>query len=295
MNIKKTLIALAVVAASSAGVAHAGLGEFAPGALDQTVNIGGTVNKVDMSGFWEWAVGTGLDNYQNTVRDLQERDGKYVMSITNSGNTPILVGKTTQAFSTPSISGYGAIPQIKLSDSRGNDVLLVQEAISHDGKYHFDLPVSSSDNQSIGSVRVYVAVAGIVGTARPGNNTGEIQSLSANNGTCDVCIFKGGLGEYAGGIFNDPAQASDTVQLFGGLSSGGVLTQIQDVYPEVNSLIAHAGNTSENMYYNDGTVVVSASYAMGITDGGKIDVSFNNPVTETIQWTAPLHITVSYL
>ncbi|WP_407905109.1 fimbrial protein [Escherichia coli] len=288
MNMKKTLIALAVVAASSAGVAHAGLGEFAPGALDQTVNIGGTVNKVDMSGFWEWAVGTGLDNYQNTVRDLQESNGKYVMSITNSGNTPILVGKTTQAFSTPSVGGYGAIPHITLTGSDNNTITLQPENSSNDGKYYFDLPVSS-DGQNVGTARVHVIAAGIDAIGNSSSNTGEIYSAYS---WTEYSIFYGALPQN--NRISDGSQAATIIASFGGLSQSDALTQIQRVNANVSSFSSSTMLMAENMEYNDGTVV-SASYALGIADGGKIDVSFDNPVTETIQWTAPLHITVSYL
>ncbi len=100
MNMKKTLIALAVVAASSAGVAHAALENFAPGTLDRTVNIGGMISKSDMSGKWEWAVGTGLNHYQSTTKDVEQIDDKWQLSITtfsplitHGNNIPIRVRK----------------------------------------------------------------------------------------------------------------------------------------------------------------------------------------------------------
>lgn len=106
-------------------------------------------------------------------------------------------------------------------------------------------------------------------------------------------IFKGGVlaDNRALRVGSDAAAA---VAKFGGMSAADVLAQIQDVYPGVVDLTNETlSRADEDMQYNDGTVV-SASYALGIASGQAIDVTFNAPVAQSIKWSAPLNVAVTY-
>ncbi|EKY5908417.1 fimbrial protein [Escherichia coli] len=283
---KKTLIALAVAASAVSGMAHA----WTNGDFNGSVDIGGSITADDYRQKWEWMSGADL-SYTNILNELKENGTR--LTINQPTNAPILVGRTTEAFAAPVTSGVGAIPLISFSDYQGNSVSLEYTDVERQGVGMITLPVKGNDgsNEVIGRAVVNVSAAGVFGRAGGSQHDNTLRSLL--NGSSNVTIFHGGLLDSNRGL-NTGNDAAAAVAKFGGLSAGGILAQIQAVYPNVTDLPGSDLNRKqENMYYDDGSVV-SASYALGIATGQKIDVTFNNPVTKSTQWSAPLNMAVTY-
>ncbi|ENY3616662.1 fimbrial protein, partial [Escherichia coli O8:H49] len=230
-------------------------------------------------------------SYTNILHDLTENGTR--LTIHQPTDAPILVGRTTEAFATPVVGGVGAIPLISFSDYQGNPVSLEYTDVEMQGVGIITLPVKGNDgsNEVIGRAVVNVSSAGVFGRGGGSEYDNTLRSLL--NGFSDGTIFHGGLLDDNRGL-NKGDDAAATVAKFGGLSAGEILAQIQAVHPDVTYLTGNEWNRrTENMHYEDGSVV-SASYALGIASGQKIDVTFNNPVTQSTQWSAPLNVAVTY-
>ncbi|WP_105455306.1 fimbrial protein [Escherichia coli] len=279
---KKTLIALAVAASAVSGMAHA----WTNGDFNGSVDIGGSITADDYRQKWSWAVGSDINGFSNALTDLTENGTK--LTITVSGNKPILLGKTTEAFATPVDAGVGAKPQITFTDYEGQTVALQYEHDNKDGLGYFVLPMKNTDGTKIGSLKANVAYAGAVSVGKDGQ--GYIGSLSER----DWSIFKGGLGVYgSASVLDGGDAAAERTALFGSLSQAEMLQQIQAVNAGVSGLGSRTGSVGENMKYTDGTVV-SAAYAMGIANGQTLEATFDQAVTASTQWSAPLNVAVTY-
>lgn len=110
---KKTMIALALAASAVSGMAHA----WTNGDFNGSVDIGGSITADDYRQKWSWAIGSGLDGFNNALTELT--NGGKSLTITVNGDKPILLGKTNVAFATPVVGGVGAIPLITLSGADG--------------------------------------------------------------------------------------------------------------------------------------------------------------------------------
>ena len=282
---KKTLIALAVVASAVSGMAHA----WTNGDFNGSVDIGGSITANDYRQKWEWMSGADL-SYTNILNDLTENGTR--LTINQPTDAPILVGRTTEAFATPVAGGVGAIPLISFSDYQGNPVSLENTDVVMQGVGIITLPVKGNDgsNEVIGRAVVNVSAAGVFGRGGGSANNNTLRALQDSG---DTTIFHGGLLASNSG-WNKGNDAAAAVAKFGGLSAGNILTQIQAVHPNVTDLPGDDWNRrDENMHYEDGSVV-SASYALGIASGQKINVTFDQPVTQSTQWSAPLNVAVTY-
>ncbi|ATI65971.1 fimbrial protein [Edwardsiella tarda] len=282
---KKTLIALAVVASAVSGMAHA----WTNGDFNGSVNIGGSINADDFRQKWSWATGSEI-GFSNLLKDLTE--GGTKLTITVNGDKPILLGKTTEAFSAPVNGGVGAIPQIAFTDYEGGSVELKNPAgETNKGLAYFVLPMKNAEGTKIGSVKVNASYAGAAGVGGTGSPDGILKSLYA--GEADR-IFNGGLPINVGGAeFQNGSDAASRTGLFGSLSADGMLGQIKNVNANITSLTSRVGSTTEHMSYTDGTVV-SAAYSLGIANGQTIEATFDNAVTASTQWSAPLTVAVTY-
>ncbi|MII50054.1 fimbrial protein [Salmonella enterica subsp. enterica serovar Bredeney] len=279
---KKALIALAVAASAVSGMAHA----WTNGDFNGSVDIGGSITADDYRQKWSWAVGSDINGFGSALTDLTE--GGTKLTITVSGNKPILLGKTTEAFATPVDAGVGAKPQITFTDYEGQTVALQYEHNNKDGLGYFVLPMKNTDGTKIGSLKANVAYAGAASVGKDGQ--GYIGSLSER----DWSIFKGGLGAYgSASVLDGGDAAAERTALFGSLSQAEMLQQIQAVNAGVSGLDSRTGSIDENMKYTDGTVV-SAAYALGIVSGQTLEATFDQAVTTSTQWSAPLNVAVSY-
>ncbi|MGM8256102.1 fimbrial protein [Escherichia coli] len=287
---KKTLLALAVVA--STAVSGSAMAAWQTGSFQGNVNFGGTVETTDYSQKWAWMVGTGFDQYVNSIRDIQESNNKYTLTIANQGNNAILLGKTKEAFSTAT-TGVGAIPNITFADFNGQPLLLKNMGMpERTGKAFIDIPIKDGDsNNQIGSLHLNLVVSGVAvnGSA---DAPGRLMSLYG----IQNYIFNGGIPTETPAVeFADGEIAAAKVNQFGGPSAADLWGQVQAVYPQQTQPYTNAtDSTNENMQYSDGTVV-AAAYSMGIQDGQNLVATFDNRPAQTLHWSAPLSIIVSYV
>lgn len=280
---KKTIIALFVGASTVSGVVHA----WTTGDFNGSIDIGGSITANDYRQKWEWAVGSDINGFTNTLTDLTENGTK--LTITVNGDKPILLGKTKEAFSTPEI-GVGAIPLISLSDATGIKQLIKGTSGAQSGIGTFELEIQNRDtNEKIGTLRATMtgmAVAGIAGA----ENTGKLTALYGYNNNH---IFSGGLTVENGSDVKDANIAAAFTEKMGTLSATDILSQIQQVKQNVDSLAPQTFSVPENMRYNDGNVV-SAAYALGFENGQTLEATFDSAIIASTQWTAPLNVSITY-
>ncbi|MEB7340794.1 F4 (K88) fimbria major subunit/adhesin FaeG [Escherichia coli] len=282
---KKTLIALAIAASAASGMAHA----WMTGDFNGSVDIGGSITADDYRQKWEWEVGTGLNGFSNVLNDLT--NGGTKLTITVTGNKPILLGRTKEAFATP-VSGVGGIPQIAFTDYEGASVELRNpDGETNKGLAYFVLPMKNAEGTKVGSVKVNASYAGVSGAGGVTSADGGLSSLYAAGSNV---IFYGGLPtNVAQSELLSGSAAAARTELFGSLSKNDILGQIQRVNANITSLVDGAGSSSEDMAYTDGTVI-SAAYALGIANGQTIEATFDQAVTASTQWSAPLNVAVTY-
>nr|4WEI_A Chain A, K88 fimbrial protein AD [Escherichia coli] len=239
---------------------------------------------------WEWKVGTGLNGFGSVLNDLT--NGGTKLTITVTGNKPILLGRTKEAFATPVTSGVDGIPHIAFTDYEGASVELRNpDGETEKGLAYFVLPMKNAEGTKVGSVKVNASYAGALGRGGVTSADGELMSLFAEG---SHAIFYGGLptnvknSELKGG-----SAAAARTELFGSLSKNDILGQIQRVNANITSLVNVPGSFNENMAYTDGSVV-SVAYALGIANGQTIEATFNQAVTTSTQWSAPLNVAITY-
>lgn len=280
---KKTLIALAVAASAVSGMAHA----WTNGDFNGSVDIGGSITADDERQKWLWAVGSDINGFNNSLKNMTENKTK--LTITVNSNKPILLGKTNEAFSTPVAGGMGAIPQIAFTGYDGTPVELKNpDGVRDKGLAYMVLPMKNEKGDKLGSVTVNASYAGAVMVGKPGSVS--LRSLYAGSNNV---IFYGGLPfNVPGSEFLKGDSAASRTELFGSLSASGMLKQLQGVYPNITTYDIQ-NNANENMQYTDGTVV-SAAYALGIADGQTIELTFDKAVTASTKWSAPLNVAVTY-
>lgn len=285
---KKTLIALAVLGTSISGVANA----WTSGDFNGSVNIGGNIVADNFSQKWEWAVGSSINGFNNALKELTE-DGKK-LTITVHGNKAILLGRTTEAFSTPTSGGWGAIPQIAFTDYEGQAVTLENPAgETNKGLASFVLPMKDATGAKLGSVKVNASYAGVaLASVLP--SVGSYSNIFSLYGGGADRIFNGGLPiNVPGSELRSGIAAAERTGLFGSLSQADMTAQLQAVDPTAAADIRDYGNATTTMGADINTAT-SAAYALGIADGQTIEATFNNAVTASIQWSAPLNVAVTY-
>lgn len=281
---KKTLIALAVAASAVSGMAHA----WTNGDFNGSVDIGGRITADDYRQKWSWAVGSDINGFSNVLTDLTE--GGTKLTITVNGDKPILLGKTNEAFSTP-VEGMGAIPQIAFTDYEGASVVLTNpEGETDKGLVYFVLPMKNAEGTKVGSVKVNASYAGVaLGSKGTYANLFSIYAAAANQ------IFYGGIpvnvakAELSSGI-----AAAQRTALFGSLSKDELTAQLQAVEPAAVADVREYGHSSTTSMLASINSATSAAYALGIANGQTIEATFDQAVTASTQWSAPLNVAVTY-
>lgn len=272
---KKNLIALCLAMASGSALA------WTTGDFNGSIDIGGTIEKNEYKGKWFWKSGDGFDNFEHSTNELRSNGTKLVIQV--SEDKPILLGKTSQAFSTPA-AGLGAVPNITFSDYKGTAVTLQGGTTA--GAHYFELPVKTDQAEDqIGTLRVNVTAAGVV--AKQGDTAINLHSLDA---TQNSEVFYGGL--VSGSVLESAAFAAETTGVFGSLNREGLVQQIQAVDSSLTA-VNEGAKATETMVSTDNKVV-SAAYAMGMSAGQTLEATFNNAVTTETRWKAPLNIVVAY-
>ncbi|EHH2060262.1 fimbrial protein [Salmonella enterica subsp. enterica serovar Oranienburg] len=283
---KKTLIALAVATSAISGMAHA----WTNGDFNGSVDIGGNLTADDYRQKWSWAVGNGIDGFRNVLTDLTEVGTKLTIIV--NGDKPILLGKTTEAFATPSSAGgFGGIPLIKFTDYEGASVQIKSpEGETNKGLAYFVLPMKDATGTKVGSVKVNASYAGVaLGAAVTHANLFSVYSTARDQ------IFYGGIpvnvtkAELASGV----AAAARTA-LFGSLSQADMTAQLQAVEPAAATDVRDYGQSAPSSMDVNTNKAISAAYALGIANGQAIEATFDKAVTASMQWSAPLNVAVTY-
>ena len=274
---KKTLIALCVAMVSGSAMA------WSTGDFNGTVDIGGTIEKTEYKAKWQWKSGTGFDSFANTTNQLRVNGTKLVIPVTE--DKPILLGKTTEAFSS-SVGGVAAVPNIVFRGSDGTIVSL-QASGSGDGTHYLELPIKEADaDVRIGTLRVNVTAAGVV--AKEGDSDIQLNSVES---TQNSEVFFGGL--ISNAVVDSATTAAATTAKFGSLSATELQQQVQNVNGTLTTLTEGTSKQTETLVDQNGKVV-AAAYAMGMSNGQTLEATFNKAVTSEVNWKAPMNIVVSY-
>ncbi|HBM7517742.1 fimbrial protein [Escherichia coli] len=283
---KKTLIALAVAASAVSGMAHA----WTNGDFNGSVDIGGSITADDYRQKWSWAVGSDINGFSNALTDLTE--GGTKLTITVNGDKPILLGKTNEAFSTPVAGGVGAIPQIAFTDYEGASVEIKSpEGEINKGLAYLVLPMKNAEGTKVGSVKVNASYAGVA--------LGSIKGIYANlfsvYGGAANRIFNGGIpANVAQAELTSGIAAAQRTALFGSLSKDELTAQLQAVEPAAAADVRDYGRSSSTSMAASVNSATSAAYALGIANGQTIEATFDQAVTASTQWSAPLNVAVTY-
>ncbi len=290
---KKTLIALAVAASAVSGMAHA----WTNGDFNGSVDIGGSITADDYRQKWSWAVGGDINGFNNALAELTQNRTK--LTITVNGDKPILLGKTNEAFSTPVPGGVGAIPLISITDYENKPVTVLAAAGNYNSPdVFFDLAMKNDAGVKVGTVRVNAQAAGVgvigYGPDSSKPNTAESYSLGFKVG--GASLYKGGLPEnIGGGASLDAADAaSSIITKFGSLSTDELYQQTKAVYPSLQDYVHETKKYYETMVSASGVAVKASSYALGIANGQTLEATFDQAVTASTQWSAPLNVAVTY-
>ncbi|MFQ6246869.1 hypothetical protein ACLMPP_20650 [Yersinia enterocolitica] len=264
------------------------------GDFNGNVDIGGSITPEQYSQSWQWESGTDLNNFVNSVQQMT--DGFKKLDITADKNYLILRGTTTAAiFAGP---GEGAVPNIAFSDYEGNSVSLNQDTSADQGTGYFELPIKDDSNKKLGTLRVNATAAGLLVGGY--NGKPSYVSLKATNSNH---AFYGGL---FGKVMADGNTANALMNIFALPEKNALWRQIK-AHPNIDPAIASKASmarTTWSMFgvFNSTTKTsvnymqapAAASYAMGVKTGQLLNATFDNPITSTTKWSAPLNIAVTY-
>ncbi|MCZ8781146.1 fimbrial protein [Escherichia albertii] len=281
---KKTLIALAVVASAVSGMAHA----WTSGDFNDSVDIGGSITAEDYRQKWSWAVGSDINEFSNVLTDMTENGTK--LTITVNGDKTILLGKTNEAFSAPVNGGVGAIPLIAFTDYEGGEVGFYGVE-GGKGEGYMTLPMKNADGTKVGSVKINASYAGVA----LGSKESYSNLFSIHGGNPGSNIFSGGIAVGTSGAeLQSGVSAAARTELFGSLSKADMINQLQAVDPDAVVEVRDYGQSSYTTMSASTNRATSAAYALGIANGQTIEVTFDKAVTASTQWSAPLNIAISY-
>ncbi|MEL9101874.1 fimbrial protein, partial [Escherichia coli] len=155
------------------------------------------------------------------------------------------------------------------------------------GLAYFVLPMKNAEGTKVGSVKVNASYAGVALGSK-----GTYASLFSVYGGAADRIFNGGIpvnvaqSELLSGI-----AAAQRTALFGSLSKDELTAQLQAVEPAAVADIRDYGGSSATSMAASAT---SAAYALGIANGQTIEATFDQAVTASTQWSAPLNVAVTY-
>lgn len=296
---KKTLIALALAATGVSSGTYAAL-TWQTGEINaQAFTLGGTFYSAnEFNGKWQWAVGTDLGGFNNKLSDVDSATKK--MTITVTKDTPILLGKTQNAFNSPFAGGVGSIPQITFKGNGGTSASITPDA-STPGQGTITIPLmqggSGASSSAIGQATFNVKYAGVSldGISTTANGPVTVQSLYSSSATGG--IFFGGLPTSADKVIGSASNAQALITKFEPtLTQNMLLGQIKAVLTGLTTPTVSLSTTAsqENTHHSGSNAVFAAAYALGIGANQHIELTFNTAPTATTEWKAPLTIEVSY-
>ncbi|WP_083275029.1 hypothetical protein [Edwardsiella hoshinae] len=261
------------------------------------LGLGGDLYSTTYTQKWAWAVGSGLNHLSSPLNAIDPASRTARLAV--SQNTPLLLGKTLEAFAAPKRGGVGSIPLISFSDGDGKKVeLRCAEGgdgypRAHDnGLAYIVLPVKDpANNTPIGTARLNLTYVGASAQGGASGSNGKVFSRYAMN---QAMAFFGALPiNVSGAEIQNGANAVSQISALGGPNLSALLGQIQAVNSNITALTPATGSWVEYTNYSDGTVF-SAAYALGFKAGQTVDVIFNRRPAQTTAWTASLRISVTY-
>ncbi|MDM2845524.1 hypothetical protein OGY83_18055 [Citrobacter sp. Cpo090] len=265
------------------------------GNFDGSVDFGGSVKPVEYSQLWRWKVGTGLNDFRNNISEMAQDQKK--LTITMDSPKGLLYGETVEAMTAS--EGMGAIPNIAFTDYEDNTVSLEQDSSDSDGRGHMTLPIKDEQNNKIGTLKLNVTAVGLAVGPYFDNQGGTILAMSANASTNSHVLY-GGL--FARSIGNAYSTGNALVSTkFGGKSLNDIKADLWR-HPVAASL-PMAGWTAitwaSPVDFKEGEDkflhgIASVSYVMGLDEGQTMEATFDNPITATTKWSAPLNVAVTY-
>ena len=264
------------------------------GDITKELNFGGSITPEPYSQLWRWKVGTGLNDFRHNISDMSENLTK--LTITMGSPKGLLYGETVKAITAS--KGMGAIPNIAFSDYENQSVSLKQGSSDGAGKGHMILPIKDEKNNKIGTLKVNVTAAGIA--VGPDSNSSGKNALYISVGADkNTESLYGGL--FSRSIANGYTDGHNLISSFGGKARGALLNDVKK-HPLAKDwpLTGAVRNVSAypvdfktgNNKFVDG--IASVSYVLGIAQNQKMEATFDNPVTATTKWSAPLNVAVTY-
>lgn len=264
MNMKKTLIALAI--AASAAVSGSAMAWTSNGS-GGTVDMGGTLTPVTKVTPWEVQVGSAV-----TGMDADIQKGQTTVSIVTEKAIPVL-GIRTQTAET--FQGQDGIsPQINFGSAINIDTIKNGEAeLTIDVK-------NGSGEEKIGTLSAPLLVGAEYSYTGPNNGKYVMVASTSGDG------FFGGLPKDKSGSLSNPYSRIQEInaEYVANYNNQGVSWS-----PENDGFGAWNFTNSAYNY--------SAYYGSGIEKGKKIKITLNQAASgdTSIQWKASLPVTVTYM
>ncbi|EOW7406882.1 hypothetical protein ACO0LP_004029 [Salmonella enterica] len=265
MNMKKTLIALAV--AASAVVSGSAMAWTANSTGGTSVDLGGTLTPVEKITPWEIQIGAAVTNLDANIQKNQS-----IVDVAVNKAIPVLGIRTVEAKAFPAQAGI-------------NPVINYNGAVNFDGMKNGVAKLTLSVQNGTTGTKIGTLSADILtgaGVARSDVVGGDAYSAySDGNNT-----FQGGIGS-SGQVVN---------------SLGKLRTLLNSINPEFTANFVQLDKPDVGVWrapsFADGVGKkgsYSAFYGSGIESGKKIQIKLDAPAAaDAIAWKASLPVTVSY-
>ncbi|EBU7005288.1 TPA: hypothetical protein NPB33_004207 [Salmonella enterica subsp. enterica serovar Kintambo] len=260
---KKTLIALALVATAVSGSAMA----WTPNGLGGTMEFGGTLTPKDVVNPWEVKMGTGTD--MNTLNGSLKPNEK-VVNITLSKSVPFLGIRTVNN------KGFYGAPGISPKINYGN-VIDVANFVKGEVPFSIDVNSTATPATKIGTLTTKLTAVG-VGAETGDPHYNSVVALEANS------IFRGGLPQTRAEVMPVAQAKSVAAALFSDIAANF----------DTLSLPENTGTAGSNYNPTNPLHQYSAYYASGLQSGASVTITLDSPAAAGIVWKANFPITVSY-
>ncbi|EEH8383192.1 hypothetical protein G3142_005250 [Salmonella enterica subsp. enterica serovar Montevideo] len=265
------------------------------GDFNGTVDIGGSVTPEQYSQLWQWKVGTGLNNFTSDIESMTDNSTRLTIEITEP--KAIFLGNTKS----PVVAYNGAVgitPRISFTDFEDNNVTLSYEQGAAEGVGYFNLPVKNRDtNEKIGTVKVN-AMNNAVSVSQYTHNGQKYAKAINIKPTGNGHLFYGAL--FSRVMSNATNQGDAFATKFGNVGNN-TLKNVLTSHPLTESSLTwlssnpvHVSLTMNGAGVNAHQGVLGLSYTMGIDAGQTLELTFDNPITSTTKWSAPLNVAVTY-
>lgn len=283
---KKTLLALTVIASVAVSNAAIAAGEWADNATSGSVSLGGTVT-VTNPVVWQWKVGVDKTDFSNET--LQMTNNKKELEITVNQDIPIVAAKLKNAVAGADFDQPSTFPKVSFS-SNGKPVTPVYGSA---GNSTMTLQLlNSADQSALGTLTANVRAAAAVALANT-DGTYETKGVSGNVGA----PLEGAISSNLSNLIWGGESATNISSKFGAPTLNEIRQQVKDFLG-----VSDASFTDDysNLWFisrnSDDTKVkaYAYSYGMGIENGKQLQLHFDKPVEQATQWTAPLTVSVSY-